>query len=1098
MIRTLSMSMALIAFYVGCIGCIRAAPSPFEPGWMRTRECSTILGDTLRSKAGLGSASRLRVFRNGSALLRNQDFMIPPGDSLIVLASTPGTGDTVCLEKAYTPLLTQPVFSLYRREDVPVYREQSLDSAFLGRLDFTEGREDSSASRYRLNYSGSKSMAVSVGSGGGLGLDASLFLNLNGQVAEDVFLEGQLSDQSVPIQPEGNTATLKEVDTKYVKVFGKHYGYVLGDYMLDYGVEGEDRFTAKVEGVKGAYSRGPYGIRGSWSVSDGQYQSDTLRGVDGKQRGYYLRGRDGRQFITVLSGTERVWRNGAPLQRGVDYTIDYSEGRLDFLQTVQVTGENLFSAEFQYTDQNYQRTLASGELRDTAGALTWSVRAISETENKDKPLSLLLDSTSLKRFAALGDSTYHDSLGHIVAMPRQQSALATDLGLKLAGWDAQAALLFSQLDRNLYSSKDDEGNLGYSTRYLGRNTLGRPLDKGGLGQSDLVLNHESRSAHYNSFKQLIEPRGFSETWNLDARVAERGFLSDRVTLEERPFSRLLFSGELGRAEADVAADSLSPKAADGSLSRRAGVSTRLGGDKTFVEASSEAKLARSPDRRDNFRQAGKLHWESAGFMPTFTYVRNEWLSDLNQGVAHSVKQEPGLEVATLPFFGKVSFTTGLNVLAQSANYNGATAGLVDSVRDIGVSEKIEAFSLGPYNTDVFYAYHNHREWVLDPLGRYSDIPVVNDFNQVEWNNHLSDRKRGYSLMTSYRVSQTAELPLVERFDTLPGRGNYVRDTLLNTYHQVETGGDYVLVGLFRDTTVGTRPYQDLAFTATLDLLPAKFPFPVTGFLADIDFTLDLAMDSQDTTGRLGVLPLWLDGDIDKARSGRSRYSPAVHWKSPAGNKSLDINGDRSYTLATGIYASREKLWSQRGNYRQELAEDWDGGLEQSFEYRIRSAFAGGGGGATGSGTGTGSGGTGIGGGSGESENTNYAYGARVTRKLPHAFSLETRGQYLDVVGNSTLGPSRLQGVKPALKLEKTSLYNGRASLEYGVIYFWGTGDGGYYTTGEFGKGLTHRAEANANFQLGHNMFINADYIVRLEPGGDKVTQKLTAEARAVF
>jgi len=1015
-------------------------------------------------------------------LLRDQDFRILPGDSQLVFAAGVQPLETVCLDKATTPLLARPAFVLYRLDQIPIYRESLLDSAWQAGAQSTSNSEDTSFSKYRLNYSGSKSMAVSMGSGGGLGLDASLFINLDGQVAEDVFIEGQLSDQNVPIQPEGNTATLKEVDTKFIRVYGKHYSYVLGNYLLDFGIAGEDRFTAKVEGVNGYYSRGPYSLRGSWSVSDGQYQSDTLRGVDGKQRGYYLRGKDGRQFITVLAGTERVWRNGVALKRGVDYTIDYSEGRLDFLPDVPVTGENLFSAEFQYTDQDFQRSLASGEVRDSAGPFTWSVRAITESENKDHPLTLALDSTLLRRFEAAGDSVLLDSLGRPLRLPQSQSGAAADVALTLPRYTGRGSLLFSQLDRNLYSQKGDDDNLGYSTRYQGRHTLGKSLDKGGWGQSDLVLEHEYRAPHFESFKQLIEPRGFLETWNLDARVAQRGFLADRVTLEERPFTRLLLSGELGRADADAAADTASPHASQGSVSRRGAVSAHLGGDKTFIEASTEAKLASSPDRLDNYRQHGRLSWEAGGFTPSFALTRNEWLSELpSRGpgiLARSIKEEPEFTVATAPFFGRVSLTSGLTMLYQRANFNGTLPEVQDSVRDLGLSQKVEAFGIGPWSSDLFYSFHNHRQWLLDGFSAYANTPEENNYNQVEWNNHLTDRRKGYGLTSSYRVSQTAELPLIEDFRLVPGRGNYSYDSLLKAYHQVETGGDYVLIGLKRDTTLGTRPYQDLSWTANLDLVPAKFPFGVTGVLADIEFTLDLAIDHQDTTGNLGLLPLFADAQLEKARSGHSRYSPALHWKAPDSRKTANLYLDRSYSLAAGINAFREKLWNQRSDYRQEIGADWEYTLDQAYENRLREAPSAG---ATAT-----------------SENDNYTYGARLLRKLPKSFSLEGRGQYLTVSGNSSTGVTELQGIKPALKLEKASLYNGRAFVEYGVVYFWGTGDGGFYTTGEFVRGLTHRMESNANFQVGQNMYLNFDYVLRLEPGGNKITQKLTAEARAVF
>lgn len=1085
----------------------RAAPGD-EAGWLRRRECLGVAaapavgsqvdtlkpadvtgnapvgvaGDTLKPLGGLGSTARLRVTRGGAPLLRDQDFRILPGDSLLLLAAPLAPGDSVCIEAAYTPLLANPVFRSYRLDLVPVYHGVLDTNAAFSAA--TGQGADTTYGKYRLNYSGSKSIAVTMGSGGGLGLDAALFINLRGQVAENVFVEGQLSDQNVPIQPEGNTTTLKEVDTKFVRVYGKNYSYVLGNYLLDYGVAGEDRYTAKVEGVDLSWGRGDYNLRGMLSVGDGQYQSDTLRGVDGKQRGYYLHGRDGRLFITVLAGTERVWRNGTPLTRGVDYTIDYSEGRIDFLNSVIVTSENIFSAEYQYTEQDYGRVLAGGEARDTGGALTWSLRAITEGENKDQPLAFSFTPAEKERLANLGDSLFRDSLGRLVPTPRRQSSAALDVGWQGAGHASHASVLLSQLDRNLYSDRDDADNAGFSTRYQGTQTLGKTLDKGGWSRTDLRFDHEYRSPHFEAFKQLIEPRTFLETWNLDSRLGERGFLANRARVEERPFSLVMLGGEAGRAETQApdrnpydTGTSVIPYAAE---SQRGAVFGKLGGDRIFVEAGTEAKLARAPDRRDNYKQSGRASLQAAGLTPTFTFTRNEWLARLGDGrLAQSVKDEPSLTFATAPLWGHLALTTGFDQIAQTSNFEGRLGETRDSVSDWGASQKIEVLGLGPWSSDFFYSFRNHRQWSLDRNFVYADEPAEGRFNQVDWNNHLADHRRGYSLVSTYRVNQTAEFPLVEDYEKVPeGRGNYVRDSSLNAYHEVETGGDYVLVGLRRDTTLVSRPYQDLAFTANLELTPARFPFAVKGVLADVEFILDLALDDQDTTANPGLLPLFTDAQIEAMRSGRSRYSPSLRWQSPAGKKAANLSLERVYTLAAGFYAFRERLWTQRADFRHELSERWEYGLEQSFSDRDRR-------GLTAAATGV-------------SENRSQSYGARVTRKLPYNLSLEGRGQYESVTGTTNFGDVDLQGLKPALKLEKGSLYNGRAFLEYGLIYYWGQGEGDFYATGGFQRGVTHRVEANANFQVGQNMYLNFDYVARLEPESSRPVQKMTAEARAVF
>jgi hypothetical protein len=310
-----------------------------------------------------------------------------------------------------------------------------------------------------------------------------------------------------------------------------------------------------------------------------------------------------------------------------------------------------------------------------------------------------------------------------------------------------------------------------------------------------------------------------------------------------------------------------------------------------------------------------------------------------------------------------------------------------------------------------------------------------------------------------------------------GCGNYVLDEL-GAYHEVETCGDYVLVGLRRDTTLGSRPYQDLGFTANLELTPARFPFPVKGVLADVEILLDLAFDHQDTSGDASLLPLFTDAAIEGVRGGRSRYSPSLRWKSPAGTRSADIRVDRAYARSAGFYAFRERRLDQRADWRQEVGERWEYGLEEAYEDRFRAGL--------------------TEAARGESRSESRLLGGRLLRKLPRDFSAEGRGSWQIVTGSAPAGRLDLQGVRPALKVEKSSLYNGRAFLEYGVVYFWGEGEGSFYATDGFQRGLTHRLQANAHFQVGEHMHLNFDWVARLEPGARRPVQKLTAEARAVF
>jgi len=339
-------------------------------------------------------------------LIRVSSPACPDRDSNIVqLAFLPEASDSLCLTSSDSPLLKNHLVQFYRHGDLPIYNEDLLTRK-LPLTGFTGGeREEDNLPEYRLNYGGNKSISVSVGNEGGLSLNQSLLLDVNGQIAENVFIQGHLSDQEIPIQPEGNSATLREVDQIYARVYGKNYSYTLGDHIFHFGEKGIDEYLANVQGIESHYSRGQHRVKASYSRSRGQFNTYTFEGQFGKQTGYFLNGEGGQEFVTVLAGTEKIWRNGDLLIRGRDYQIEYGEGRVDFLNSVIVSGRDQFTVEFQYTDKDYPSTLFAGGLADTLGPFTWSLRGITEIEDKSNPESFILTPADESLFGQAGDET---------------------------------------------------------------------------------------------------------------------------------------------------------------------------------------------------------------------------------------------------------------------------------------------------------------------------------------------------------------------------------------------------------------------------------------------------------------------------------------------------------------------------------------------------------------------------------------------------------------------------------------------------------------------------------------------------------------------
>jgi hypothetical protein len=1007
-----------------------------------------------------------------------------PGDA--------GVEERFCVVRYVSPVLPNPTQRLYAPEAVPVLRPGDREDTGLTVPSFGGGggaRAQPDTGGYELALSGSKSLAVTAGEGGALGVDAALFVNVNGQVSENVWIEGTLSDQNTPVQPEGNTTTLREVDTKYLRVYGRQYEYLLGDYFLRHGREGEDLYSIQAEGARLRY--GEHGRAGAFTFarSKGLFHSDTLRGVDGKQRGYYLRGRDGRTFITVLAGTERLWRNGVSLRRGIDYVIDYGQGRVDFLPAVWVTGENLFSAEYQYTENSYPRLVLGGEAVDTVGRFRFSLRAIQEAEDEQHPAAGFPGAATLASYRQAGDGAATDSFGAPQTMPARR-AVTVFSGEWEGGADerisgrARFTVLGSLLDKNLYSGLDDDDNLGYSTRYRGEHRFGSPIDRGGLGRVILEPEHEHRSRDYASFRQLIEPRTFRDAWNLDAAVGERDFDANRLRLTLEPYSGWHIGGGAGYASGRFT-DTASTTGTTAAHSRRGEAFARAQSGATRAEVSVDVKRARAPLRRDNDRQRLALESNLAGWLPRFEALRDAWRAELSGANAAAVARaelwQPRASVESPALGDRWVWTPETDALYGRSDYGGTLEALEDSVIDIGVAQRLRLIGWGPVTGELYAARRHQRVWLPDGNGGRSLHPETAVYDQAEANISVSDYLRGYGASMQYRAARTAETPLVEAYGAVAdGRGDYAYDSLLNAYYRAETGGNYVLLGLVRDSTLGQQPYQDLQWSLRLDLSPGKWPAPFLvagGVLRDVDFSLDMQTDHQDSAADPVPLPRFTDAQIEAVRSGRARYEPSLRWTHPDGGQSATLLYRREYAKGAGLYAFRERASESRGEYRREWSEVWEGAWIGALESRWREGMVAG---------------------SSISRSDAQRLQMLLYRRLPRAFTLIPSLEYRHVEGEDGGFPLDLQGIIPRARVEKGGFFGGRASAEYGAFWLFGAGEGGYFVTEGYRRGVTHRFEAVAQSEVRTYLHLNANYLARLDPGVSAWSQRFSAEVRAVF